>query len=89
MHGRIPGDIRFPLTIAEFLDKVKFKDISYDSDGKHSDVFLSVYTKSLSCVKELPSVRNLCIVHLRRNRDCLSHKCKETEGHENEKESRK
>jgi len=33
---------------------------------------------------------NSCIVHMRRNRDCLCHECKETEGHENkEKESRK
>jgi len=57
-----------------------------------------VHTKSTPCLKELTKKNNIqknclgnsCIVRMRRNRDCLCHECKETEGHENkEKESRK
>ena len=36
--------------LADFSDRVKFEDDSFDGDGKRSDV----YTKSTSCLKELP-----------------------------------
>jgi len=37
-------------TIADFSDRVKFEDDSFNGNGKDSDI----YTKSTSCLKELP-----------------------------------
>ena len=58
-------------TIADFSNRPKLEDDSFDGDGKYSDV----YAKSTSCLKVLPC--KICVQRIRRNRDCLNRELRE------------